>query len=47
MYLYMEKNLKSMIDSSNVPTNFIIALKKQVEPTVKISYAYLPYNILN
>jgi hypothetical protein len=41
------QNLKSMLDISNVPNNFIIALKQQVEPTIKISYADLQYNIMN
>jgi hypothetical protein len=36
-----------MLDSSNVPNNFIIALKQQVQPTVNISYADLQYNIMN
>jgi hypothetical protein len=31
----------------NVPKKFIIALKQQVEPTVKISSADLRYNIMN
>jgi hypothetical protein len=35
------QNLKSMLDSINVPKKFIIALKQQLEPTVRIAYEVL------